>query len=210
MKLKGQSVGIQQCRVTDRCYRQVIRRDVGGVAVPLSCSVVCYTPRGLWKCEFVMTCGAWCCGMRTCHRVTHPVSRCFVCVLLVPGKYGHFVSGYPLMECGHRNMSKSISTAISKHAGCTRSYCWQQTHIDCDHWCLLISFLKPKEVISRYGLFSPPECVSLNPYSLTHHADMVRLHSAVQELWMCALYSFDWVKYSPPRRSSLLRKLICE
>lgn len=145
-----------------------------------------------------------------------PFCLCVVGACSFWGKYGHFVSGYPLMECGHRNMSKSISTAISKHTGHTRSHCWQQTHIDSDHWCLLISFLKPKEVISRYGLFSPLECVSFNPYSLTHHADMGRLHSAVEVLCMCVcvFYSFDWVKCSPQcsssPQSSPPRKLICE
>lgn len=52
------------------------------------------------------------------------------------------LAGFALIECDPSNINKSIFTAISKLLRYTWPICWQQTDIDCDHWCLLISFLR--------------------------------------------------------------------
>lgn len=69
------------------------------------------------------------------------VALCLCC--FVNGLFLHWTVRVPI-ACGHRNMSKPNFTAISKLSGHTRSVRWRQTDIDCDHRCLLISFLKPK------------------------------------------------------------------
>ena len=92
------------------------------------------------------------CSDSLSYHVTAPMSCC-LCVLL-PQWLVPSLTGCVLIECGHRNMSKSNFTAISNLSGHTWSVCWQQTDIDCDHWCLLISFLRGKEIVYRFDFFA--------------------------------------------------------
>ena len=133
---------------------------------------------------------------------------CCLCVLL-PQWLVPSLTGCVLIECGHRNMSKSNFTAISNLSGHTWSVCWQQTDIDCDHWCLLISFLRGKEIVYRFDFFAGICLVQSIEFESSHWQGEIT-HNCRVKVTLCVCmcvcvcvcvctywHLYDWIKCPP-------------